>query len=1028
MKIIKLQLDHFGKFEDYTMELGPGFHVIYGDNEEGKSTLMAFIQMMFYGYGGRSRDLSGHLRRKYRPWKGGEMKGQIQFESAGTVYRLERTFGQSNSTDQVSLWNETTGERVRLSSKNDPGSEFFGLGEDAFARSVFISQGASNIQGAGRSDEITQCLSNLVTTGSEEISYQEAGEHLQKALAALVSKNQKNGRLIQAQAELNRLDQARRQAAEEEAEKISVQEQLEAMEQEKQKLAAQRDGLAARLRMHSLALQRDQYRQALDRENQLKTLEDRLAAMEARLQSDHGVVDGTFLQRAEELREEWDGLDQKQADLDLELRRIRAERSDLEIRSPRKILPETFSFARQGGEELHRLKQNIRDLEGEIGDREEFLAQSEGIRALEEALAEGEMALTDAQEEADRIRRTAEAAGADLASERQHLEDVRLRQMEGKIARDALAYRVTARAQELETARLENLRILEASASPHPDETVGASANRAMFLPAGIAVIAIGLGLWGLIYGISKDPLYLAALPTALLLLYWSFGRYRKLAAAATARSAQLELTLRRRGEARTALARIDADTADLDRLRLELAEGEEALIQLEERLDASRKTVASLEDALTAAQKLQTEATMELAQARARWQSLKQTLDQENEEIAARKVQGSRLDLHARKAELEDLRAQADRLEKKISEMFQSAGVGDLNELTTAYYDGISHGDQLKKILADEARLKQQLDAASQRQGELRETLIRHLSSYQSIGTLEEGHLMMEELKRDLGELEKIRIQAESARAHRQDPEKNLTREELKLGLESAQAELQDKEALLLGEIPDEAEAERIRVRDGELLRAIAELDRSAAGIFAEAKEKFRNRPNLSQIEERRSQCEETVRQYREDHAALKLADEVMAEAFEEMQQSFGPLLNDATARIFTRLTGGKYRGVRVNRTFDIAVEDRHHNNLREWGYLSGGTVDQAYLSLRLAISDLITNHQEPLPLFLDDVFTQYDDDRAREGLEFLLEHTRDREDPLQAVLFTCHARIRDWARSNPQTKVLDLSPQPAR
>lgn len=212
MIIKKIHMDHFGKFQDYSLELGSGFNLVFGNNEEGKSTIMAFIQMMFYGYSGRSRDLSKHLRNKYRPWNGNEMKGHIIFQAKEEEYRLERTFGQSNSTDLVNLWNETTGQAIRLNSQKDVGVHFLGLGEEAFARSVFIRQGATNIQGSSRSDEITNRLSNLVTTGSEEVSYQAAADRLEEAMSLLVSKNKKKGLVVKKEQELGLLLEARQQA------------------------------------------------------------------------------------------------------------------------------------------------------------------------------------------------------------------------------------------------------------------------------------------------------------------------------------------------------------------------------------------------------------------------------------------------------------------------------------------------------------------------------------------------------------------------------------------------------------------------------------------------------------------------------------------------------------------------------------------------------------------------------------------------------------------------------------------------
>ena len=219
MKIRKIHIDCFGKFENYDLELSEGMNVIFGQNEDGKSTLMAFILMMFYGYSGRSKDLSKNLREKYRPWNGNEMKGHVLFEHKGILYRLERTFGKSNSSDKVKIFDEITGETIKWASTKDPGQEFFGLGEEAFSKSVFIGQGGILVDASCKKDEITEKLLNLVTTGSEDVSYKKALDTLTSSMEALISKSGKQGALVKAKEEMARLKEERYEAEQDEMDK-----------------------------------------------------------------------------------------------------------------------------------------------------------------------------------------------------------------------------------------------------------------------------------------------------------------------------------------------------------------------------------------------------------------------------------------------------------------------------------------------------------------------------------------------------------------------------------------------------------------------------------------------------------------------------------------------------------------------------------------------------------------------------------------------------------------------------------------
>ena len=130
----------------------------------------------------------------------------------------------------------------------------------------------------------------------------------------------------------------------------------------------------------------------------------------------------------------------------------------------------------------------------------------------------------------------------------------------------------------------------------------------------------------------------------------------------------------------------------------------------------------------------------------------------------------------------------------------------------------------------------------------------------------------------------------------------------------------------------------------------------------------------------------------------SVKAAMEALDEAGNEIRQTFGPKLNSHTQRIFSHLTNGKYSEILVSKNLEINTTEDKSSNIHTWQYLSAGTAEQAYFSLRLAIADMIT--QNKIPLFLDDVFIQYDPGRAKKGFEFISEYSRLN----QVLLFTCH------------------------
>ena len=68
MRINKLSIASFVRINSGEYELKNGLNVIYGENEKGKTTLMSFIKMMFYGSERANQLLSKNIRKKYTPW------------------------------------------------------------------------------------------------------------------------------------------------------------------------------------------------------------------------------------------------------------------------------------------------------------------------------------------------------------------------------------------------------------------------------------------------------------------------------------------------------------------------------------------------------------------------------------------------------------------------------------------------------------------------------------------------------------------------------------------------------------------------------------------------------------------------------------------------------------------------------------------------------------------------------------------------------------------------------------------------
>ncbi|NLO40732.1 MAG: AAA family ATPase, partial [Ruminiclostridium sp.] len=81
MKVERLEIRGFGRFENKTFTPGGGMNVIYGVNEAGKTTLQTFIKAMLFGLKGGRRGKDGSLSptRQYKPWSADSYGGMMEY-------------------------------------------------------------------------------------------------------------------------------------------------------------------------------------------------------------------------------------------------------------------------------------------------------------------------------------------------------------------------------------------------------------------------------------------------------------------------------------------------------------------------------------------------------------------------------------------------------------------------------------------------------------------------------------------------------------------------------------------------------------------------------------------------------------------------------------------------------------------------------------------------------------------------------------------------------------------------------------
>ena len=155
----------------------------------------------------------------------------------------------------------------------------------------------------------------------------------------------------------------------------------------------------------------------------------------------------------------------------------------------------------------------------------------------------------------------------------------------------------------------------------------------------------------------------------------------------------------------------------------------------------------------------------------------------------------------------------------------------------------------------------------------------------------------------------------------------------------------------------------------------------------------------HLQSLEEQRAQLQR-------EYDAAALAAEALFTANASLQARFSPALGEHAAGIFTKLTGGRYNRVILDRTMTPSVQEAGEVLPHESSQLSQGTIDQLYLAVRLALCDLVLPEENAVPILLDDALVNFDDQRMAAALDYLLNLSARR----QILLFTCQKREGDY------------------
>lgn len=1011
MKITELHIINFGKLHDYHLSFADGFNIIYGDNEKGKTTLLAFIKAMFYGFESRGKKkVSENEFLHYMPWNGGTMGGTLSFEYQGNEYMLERTFGKTKRSDKQHLFNRTAGKEIMLE-KSPVGEQLFGIPPETFEQTVFISQTGGVIAEDQRNNDIVTKLTNLISSGEEEVSVQQVEQRLKNA----INKIQGTGRSTV----LKTLEQDCDRLRAEYAKAVSREEQNAQNRRRIGELDARIDALKQQMQAWDAAQRAQELDRVIYLQREAQKAQEQLEAVAQTMQSGEVCLDQAYCTR---LRSEYNTLKTKKDYLlqqNRELEEIEKTCAQLLQKAGPFENEVELSDVTALQEELSRLQQQQAEQQKKVaGLSEQALvlsaARETELQRQKERVHQAELAVAKAKEECtilqnQRISIANQAAVRRTALQEkfhyieQTLEKGRkdLQELSGvadtlKAGRTVLetARQKARQAYELASGQWEQAKKQSAGAvghSPLGKET-RKPGTKNMFLFSGFAVIVCFVVLGALI-----SPVLFAGVAAGFLLLVLAFQKDAHRPAEVNksqGNSTELERLERERAHALEQVHLIQKDIQAKDHA---IAENIRQTEKIKAEMADATQEEEVLKQQLAELCREEEEDTIHLLLVQAQKQQEQRCQEQRRQEQELQRLRNAAMVLSEdekrlrREQEacgecLSQLQEKINCLQKQLFQVLESAGCSEINEFQDWVLSRKEQQQEYKAMCAQREQKQSQLKEAETAYQKEQKDFIRRIEYFIPIQTWEQAAEALEQLEIRMNQWNEAQSAVQQKNAAFAAALDGMDYEEL----------LAERAALPEGEVL-EGSSIKIELEQAQQERAELEGEEKARQKDAASPEEIA--PQLQSLEEKR----ERAIYYAE---CLAIAQEGIQQSFEELQKNFGPLLNEETASILSGITGGRYTAVDVSKTLDVYVHDQASAG-RQWSYMSSGTVEQIYFALRLAIARLIVNQEEEFfPVLLDDIFDRYDDTRAEKAMDFLI-----REHSGQILLFTCHRHFIGFA-----------------
>lgn len=886
--IKRVNIEFFAGIKGKSLDFAKGFNLIYGKNEQGKSSIENFIKIWLYGIDPRGKN----ERKRYLPLTGERISGELLIEFKGKGYIIKRSFGMSKKEDTCEILDEITGEKVEIEYKNEPGKYFFGINLATFVKTLFIGQLGVMVS-KDKEEEIMEKITNIYNSGDENTSVRKVIEKLEKRKKQLAAAR-KGG-------ELDLLKEGRNS--------------LKAELWEAYKLAEENVDNEESL------LKKKQYK--VNIKDQIQKLDlYKKYIKKVKLQKDYKEI-SNYLMKGEELKRKQKAISQ-------------------ELRNGEDYI--TLEFLEEINEKCSRYLSLLdikQEKENKFYELEEALKEkTEGVKNYSTIASMGnnlkEKIYTLKVDQKNLAEKLTDIVNIQNSISRFKMD---INKQAATIGNLEFIEKHRREIEELLDSYKEGLKELKYKIE-NQNYTKTKSSLKNSNKKINLVYLAGFMSILIFIYSVIKQfiPVIIINIPVVIILirLYLKYSLEIKNIHIAKKHNEELE-SLKQKimeheeklnsylketnsesyEEFMSRLNQYDKYKNYKDSMILIMKNKEEEinkynLIELKSTYNRNKGVIASLYNVLSC-------------------QSLEQVLEQvEIYEELKSNINRSEYEFEGIKKEIENINEQLTDKEEEIRKKVSMLGLENI------------------EIIDMHIKLKEYKDKLNQMK-EIRSTLESVEETYKVL--LKDRNI--DEIKEEM---------------------KQIISRDINYSYESE----------------EEIEVE-IRKQSEELLK----VEKEIKDLEHLIEKRFLGKREIPEIEEDALINEERIIKLEKEFKALELASELFRESFDEIRKNVGPDLNGKVIKKFNSLTDGTYEEAKISEDYRLKV--RNNGMLFDADILSNGAKDQLYLALRLSFINMLFKNKD-VPIFLDDAFVQYDDDRREKALELLF-----KEEFVQVILFTC-------------------------